>query len=51
MNFPTPEERYYRYVAFCMLLGQEPLSKADWLWQTWRLVPNKEPIAWRESHA
>ena len=48
MRFPTPAERYYRYVAWCVLLKQEPLSFAGWLWQTGK-IPEHAPIGWYTS--
>jgi hypothetical protein len=45
--FPTPKQRYEVYVAWCRLLGVQPLSESGWRWQLER-IPERQPIAWSQ---
>lgn len=46
--FPTPKQRYERYVAYCQLMGEKPLSQAGYIWQLMK-IPDYKPIAWTQS--
>jgi hypothetical protein len=46
--FPTPAERYYRYVAWCLLLGNRVLPKEEYFRELSR-IPDYKPIAWNQS--
>ena len=51
--FPTLEERYERYAAWCLILRVQPASYERWR-QLLGLVPEYKPIAWHAheiSHA
>lgn len=48
--FPTPEERYYRYVAWCVLLEVEAMPKDAYLREVAK-IPEHLPLGWTASSA
>jgi hypothetical protein len=46
--FPTPKERYERYLAWCRILDAPPLSFTGWLWQMAQ-IPEHLPVGWTPS--
>lgn len=47
--FPTREERYYRYVAWCVLLEVQPLEK-DAYFRELAIIPEHTPIGGIRTH-
>ena len=46
--FPTREERYFRYVAWCVLLEVEAMPKEDYFRELAK-IPEHKPIGWNQS--